>query len=205
MSNAAESAHDTRLLELHREWAQAEQQLGWAMNTIMQSTDKRSQAESYRNFKRVPDPRPFSEALATMQAAVAEGEGYDAKYSWPKYLDRYETTKVAAQAARQAVLDHEDRYTGWTRFWLVTSSPGHVHKSRHCSSCNFKTTYALVPTLSALTEQAAVETFGPAMCSVCFPSAPTGAKISKALAESVGTPQWDKNLAKHQAKNGMAA
>lgn len=195
--------HDTRLLELHREWAQAEAKYAGARNTIQQVTDPRTHAEMYVRGRRVEDPRSFSEALATLEAKIAEGVGYDAKYSWPNYLERYHTSRQAAQDARQAVLNHEANYTGWDRFWLVTSSPGHVHSSRNCQSCKFTTTYALVPFLSAQTEAEAVETFGPAMCSVCFPSAPTGAKISKALADSVGTPQWDKNLAKHQAKNGL--
>lgn len=203
MSNEIE--HDIRLLELHREWADAEWKLGNARGTIQQVTDPRRHGEMYdrRTGKRIPDPRSFSEALATLKAKIEEGEGYDAKYSWPNYLERFEQAKVRNDEARQAVLDHEANYTGWSRFWLVTSSPGHVHSSRNCSSCKITTTYALVPTLSAQTETEAVATFGPAMCSVCFPSAPTGAKISTALANSVGTPDFAKNLAKHQTKNGV--
>jgi hypothetical protein len=63
----------------------------------------------------------------------------------------------------------------WSRYWLVTSSDGHIHSSRHCSSCNKgkqATGFALVPYLSDKTAADAVSDLGPALCTVCFPSAP---------------------------------
>lgn len=80
----------------------------------------------------------------------------------------------------------EKQYTGWSRFFLVTSSPGHIHDSMHCSSCRPTTSYGWLPELSGKSETEAVEAHGPALCSVCFSSAPTemiGGKISKAQAE----------------------
>jgi hypothetical protein len=44
------------------------------------------------------------------------------------------------------------------------------------------------------------------MCSVCFSDAPVATvKVSKALADSVGTPSFDKLLARHQAKIGTTS
>lgn len=196
--------HDIRLLELMQAHAAAAHRLAQCSGTIRSTTDPRSQSELYRNWKPVPDPRPFAEALKTLTDAIEAGVGYDAKYSWPNYLERYNDAAKAETDAVEALILHEQNYTGWDRFWLVMSSPGHVHSSRNCSSCKWTTTYALVPDLSNSSASDAVAMFGAAMCTVCFPSAPTGAKIAKALAESVGTDAFAKNLAKHQAKNGIA-
>jgi hypothetical protein len=61
---------------------------------------------------------------------------------------------------------------GWTRFFLVTSSDGHIHNSTSCSTCRPSTTYSWLPELSGLTEADAVTARGMILCSVCFPSAP---------------------------------
>lgn len=198
--------HDTHLLKLLNAAARAEHTLAGVKNVIVSATDLRPRSESRQYGRPVVDPRTFAQALADFRAAQADrklfASGYQG-YGTYGYPEKYEAAMQALAEAAEAVRQHEANYTGWQRFWLVTSSPGHVHSSRNCSSCKWTTTYALVPDLSASTEAAAVEMFGPAMCSVCFPTAPTGAKIAKALAESVGTEAFAKNLAKHQAKNGI--
>ena len=87
-------------------------------------------------------------------------------------------------------IDSEYQARRWSRFFLVTSSSGHIHSSMCCSTCNKgrkATTFALLPELSGRDEKAAVEKLGPALCSVCFPSAPVefveNAKVDKKLAE----------------------
>ena len=87
-------------------------------------------------------------------------------------------------------IDSEYQVRRWSRFFLVTSSSGHIHSSMCCSTCNKgknATTFALLPELSGKDEKAAVDKLGPALCSVCFPSAPVefleNAKIDKKLAE----------------------
>lgn len=79
----------------------------------------------------------------------------------------------------------EATYTGWSRFFLVTSSTGHIHSSMACSTCRPTTTFGWLPGLSGKTEEDAVAEHGPALCSVCFPSAPvewTAEKITAARA-----------------------
>lgn len=101
---------------------------------------------------------------------------------------------AALDAARQSIAElHakaaplEDVYAEhhWSRFFIVTSSQGHVHSSRHCSTCYDTTEYGWLPNLSGLTEADAVEQEGSILCSVCFPTAPTEwtTGISKAQAE----------------------
>lgn len=74
----------------------------------------------------------------------------------------------------------------WSRFFVVTSSSGHVHATTACRSCRISTTFGWMPEFSGRTEAEAVAELGAALCTVCFPSAPvemTGAKITKARAQ----------------------
>lgn len=91
-------------------------------------------------------------------------------------LEAAKTRLAEAQAAfaelAAALAEHESAYTGWSRFFLVTSSQGHIHSSLQCTTCYPTTTYGWLPTLSGLTEADAVEEQGMILCSVCFPSAP---------------------------------
>jgi hypothetical protein len=101
-------------------------------------------------------------------------------------LQRHEaaTLKLIDLAAQAEAL--EATYTGWSRFFLVTSSSGHVHSSTHCQTCRPTTTYGWLPQLSGKDEATAVAELGPTLCSVCFASAPTewtaGKKITAAQA-----------------------
>lgn len=97
-------------------------------------------------------------------------------------IEAQETLLAELANARFAL---EAKYTGWSRFFLVTSSTGHIHSSMHCSTCRPTTTYGWLPELSGKTEAEAVEAHGPALCSVCFASAPVewvGGKLTKAQA-----------------------
>jgi hypothetical protein len=95
----------------------------------------------------------------------------------------YDEADAAYAAATEAVAAHETGYTGWNRYFLVTSSAGHVHRSMGCSTCKVTTTYAPVVDLSGTTDDEALEALGPTLCTVCFPEAPVGpTKISKAAA-----------------------
>lgn len=101
-------------------------------------------------------------------------------------LSAWNASVEAVRAAYEAITTHEQDYTGWSRFYLVTSSAGHVHSSVGCSTCNHRTTFAPVPSLSGLGEDAAVAELGETLCTVCFPSAPVKpAKITQAQAVSL--------------------
>ena len=93
--------------------------------------------------------------------------------------ERLDEATIAVEEAREAVIAHEENYTGWSRFFLVTSSAGHVHSSMHCSTCTPTTTFAPVVALSGQDEAAAVEMLGSTLCTVCFPSAPVEGKVKK--------------------------
>jgi hypothetical protein len=95
-------------------------------------------------------------------------------------------TREALANVNKTIAALEDLYTGWSRFFLVTSSKGHIHRNMYCHTCRITTRYGWLPELSGQTETEAVDAHGPALCSVCYPSAPVewqGGFITKAAAE----------------------
>lgn len=82
------------------------------------------------------------------------------------------TARLADVEAELDVI--ESFYTGWTRFYIVRNNGGHVHSSVHCSTCFPTTVFGWLTSLSGATETEAVEAMGETMCTVCFPSSPTG-------------------------------
>lgn len=115
--------------------------------------------------------------------------------------------KVAAIREQIAPLDDLYAQHNWSRFFIVTSSSGHIHKSMYCHSCNKGrsfTTFALMPSLSGSTTDAAVARLGAALCSHCFPEAPThqqeqmkiSQRAAQALLETGDEAEFDAVLAK---------
>ncbi len=76
--------------------------------------------------------------------------------------------RVAALHTQARELDARE-YEGWPRFFLVQ----HIHSSNHCSSFRATTRVGWLPDVSGLTEAEAVAQHGAALCTICFPSAPT--------------------------------
>ena len=105
-------------------------------------------------------------------------------------IDKVEPARLAYVDAAAKIEPHEANYTGWTRYFLVTSSAGHVHNGTGCSTCRPSTTFSPVFTLSAATADEAIDELGATLCSVCYPDAPvesTGGKITKAAAKKLAT------------------
>ena len=109
-------------------------------------------------------------------------------------LQRMDEFNEDAEKCRklEVEIDSEYQVRRWSRFFLVTSSSGHIHSSMSCSTCHKgenRTTFALLASLSGQDEKAAVDKLGPALCSVCFPSAPVefveNAVVDKKLAETL--------------------
>jgi hypothetical protein len=88
---------------------------------------------------------------------------------------RLNAAKAARVKAREAIepYNEEFRRRPWLRYYLVTSSIGHVHRERDCSTCYFSTTYAWLVELADCDEAAMVAEYGTKACTVCFPDAPT--------------------------------
>ena len=109
------------------------------------------------------------------EATIADAEPFLTPQQWRDYI----SAKVELIVAQQAIVDHEASYTGWSRFFLVTSSAGHVHSSTSCSSCYMTTTFALLTELSAQSCEDAIAEVGETLCTVCFPDAPIAGKPKK--------------------------
>lgn len=101
-----------------------------------------------------------------------------------KYQSR--DTESAEQQAAEAQLAVEEileettpfeeefsRRGGWTRAFLVTSSSnGHVHSSRGCSTCRLSTEFIWLPEYSGAAEDTIVGDAGERACTTCYPTAP---------------------------------
>lgn len=149
----------------------------------------------YRGRQRVTDmTRPEAEAKCRAIAAEhgPDASDYTLLGSWNlgqlrrslEGLDatRAELVRIEAEMAPLEAVFAEHR---WSRFFLVTSSAGHIHSSMSCSTCRPTTAYGWLPSLSGKSEADAVAEHGPALCSTCFASAPVemvGGKITKAQA-----------------------
>ena len=106
---------------------------------------------------------------------------------------------VAAEKAQAAPLHAEfTRRGGWTRFFLVTNTGGHVHRTTSCSTCYATTQFAWLPEQSGMTEAEVVALAGEAACTVCFPDAPVA---GLARPSRIETPEVKaKRIAAEQAR-----
>jgi hypothetical protein len=127
-----------------------------------------------------------------------------------------EAVKVAAIRQQIAPLDALYAEHKWSRFFIVTSSSGHIHSTMHCHSCNKGrnfTTFALMPSLSGSTVDAAVARLGSALCSHCFPNAPTeyreqtkiSQRAAQALLDTGDEAEFDKVIADQQQRAARKA
>jgi hypothetical protein len=114
----------------------------------------------------------FEEALTVARSDAR----YNEKINGSKYVvDKFAERVAAEKTAYETYKAVEAEYTGWSRFYLVTSSDGHIHSTMSCSTCNNGkdfTEFAWLPELSGLTEADAVAAHGALLCTVCFPNAP---------------------------------
>jgi len=133
------------------------------------------------------DGKDTTYELETVRTFLAEGK-FDARWGEDvkikDALDKYDALVVECKARYAELREWTDKYTGWSRFYLV--SGGHIHASMDCSTCNngkSATNFIWLPQLSGLTEADAVASEGAFLCTVCFPSAPVEFTNGHDLAE----------------------
>lgn len=116
-----------------------------------------------------------------------ESKAIHAAASYRRYAekDSYQAESYRATAAhhdaealdaRHAAEPYETEYVrrgGWSRFFIVNNTGGHVHSSMTCSTCFATTEFSWLPEFSGGTEEDMVASFGEMACTVCFPSAPS--------------------------------
>jgi hypothetical protein len=94
------------------------------------------------------------------------------KYDFDSYREELLEARTEYEAAADDYLATEANYMGWSRFWLVTNTGGHIHSSLNCSTTRPTTSWAWLTELAGRTEDEAVEEYGAILCTVCYPSAP---------------------------------
>ena len=193
---------DTKLAELSGKMNTLEIEASSAFRSLSALTvDKENHQMAMRR-------RTTSEIISQAEALISGEDGSREqnliRSRVTKYLEAFQDASGKLYALRSEALPLEETFEEhrWSRFFLVTSSQGHVHSSMDCSTCFESTQYGWLPTLSGLTEADAVVQEGSILCSVCFPSAPsewtTG--ISKTQAErEAGKEQKAKQKAEKEA------
>jgi hypothetical protein len=81
---------------------------------------------------------------------------------------------LLAEAIEEAE-PYEDEFAargGWSRFYQVSNSNGHVHRSMNCSTCYPTTEFYWHAERSGSTDAEIVDDAGEDACTVCFPDAP---------------------------------
>lgn len=124
---------------------------------------------------------------------------------------RYDADALAAAEQRLAIETSKlnelrSLYTGWSRYYHVTNTGGHIHTSTNCTSCFDTTVYGWRTDLSGLTPEEVVEREAYNACSVCMPIAPA---VQQAARERHNAEQraakQDERQAKKNAKLVRAA
>ena len=201
-------AHDIKTAAAFIELAKADQKVAQATQRIIHAagSQKRLQGkETKRGWGYEDEWLPFDQALGVVEAMAAQSPVNE----HDQMIETYEDAMIAVGTLQNEIEEMEAQYTGWSRFFLVTSSAGHIHRSMHCATCFSSTGYGWLPELSGLTEAEAVEAHGPALCSVCFSSAPiedTGYKITASRAqELVWSPDRDEKIAQREVRDQAKA
>jgi hypothetical protein len=154
------------------------------------------------DYRTDPVPTEFAQArliqLNGLQAEAMFNDGVVGKWGGmpTREAERFTEARIALEDANRDVYECNSEYRSrpWKRYFLVTSSDGHIHSSTECSTCNKgvnATEFALVPYLSGSSADVAVADLGSALCSVCFPDAPVesreqvkiSARVALVLAE----------------------
>ena len=134
----------------------------------------------------------YGEVWAKIEAMVAAGDTTKpfhvaAPRSAAELLDAQTDLETLRRANRREVEPLREEYArrnGWLRYFVVTSSTGHVHSNVYCSHRG-STTYGWMPDYSGAEVDTMIAELGPVMCSKCYPDAPlafTSKKITKAQA-----------------------
>jgi hypothetical protein len=187
--------HDEATAALYFELEQAHQTLEQTKQKIIHAAGPKEilqGAESKRGWGREEVYYDLETALQRCDSAML--------------IDHYTKDLAQINFLYEDIRDAEAQYTGWSRFFLVTSSTGHIHSSMHCDTCYDSTTYGWLPELSGLLEAHAVMAHGEVLCTRCFPNAPTGDTISVAKAATLAwSPDRDEKRAKAEAAHEAKA
>jgi predicted secreted protein len=152
-----------------------------------------------------------AQAEAKVREFIATGDEYSTRSarSIIEMIDEARDFNAQDESAVQVLEAEYENRGRWSRFFLVTSSNGHIHSSMHCSTCGIRTKFAWLPGASGQTEAEAIAErdkldSAALLCTVCFPNAPvkwTEKPADAAVCPGSGT--WD--YPAETARKGYAA
>ena len=90
----------------------------------------------------------------------------------PEVVAEVTALLAPSRIAIDAINDEFNSRGGWSRYFLVCNTGGHVHRTRSCSSCFPTTEFVWLPGASGQDGAGLIAMFGATVCSVCFPEAP---------------------------------
>jgi hypothetical protein len=155
----------------------AEDALESAVISVRRALGQRAQTWGRGASKVTEWPGSKAEAVDQLRAM---GDAYIGGGQYAnKVIARYDAAVAALEAnlAEQRPLNDEfARRGGWTQFFAVEG--GHIHRSRHCSTCNRgqnRTKFGWLVDMSGMDETQALTMLAEqacTLCTVCFPNAP---------------------------------
>lgn len=181
------SKTDTRLAELHYALFNLKDERDRIAVYIMQKAEGIKEPPSTMNWREKAEWRATQEMLARQkflamtpeeQQQVFEQARKEAGYygeQLNKNIERFARMQqeIPPLETERKALNAIYEEKGWQRFFLVTNTNGHVHRSMECSTTYPTTQWAWLPHLSGLTDKEAVDDQGGILCTHCFPEAPS--------------------------------
>lgn len=98
--------------------------------------------------------------------------GASSRADWESTVAAESEKLDAIQNEMNTYNDEFDARGGWSRFFLVTNTGGHVHSSTSCSTCSSDTQFGWLTEHSGKDEAEIIDAAGDRACTVCFPDAP---------------------------------
>lgn len=163
-------ASDAKLSELHELLYRARRGVENQRERLHYAAGDRKQGYGSRAYWRMT----LEEVLLKVEGQTGMGHhGIQVAEALQEY--REGVAQVQGLEERVEVQNREWYEHGqWSRFIVVGG--GHIHNSLGCFTLRWDTRTYWLPELSGETEAEAVEQYGEALCSHCFPSAPTSWK-----------------------------
>ena len=170
-----ESVVDSRLSEIHGDLDDERRKGRQIMDRIHYDMGDRQHYRGKVKYWGMTD----EEALEQLEDSIDQAE-YDSPdehiiQKQVKLLSEWNENEFTQDRLRDDidVLQNEYAQSPWTRFFLVQNNNGHIHKNMSCSKCYPTTQYGWLPSLSGLSTEDAVDSYGSMLCSTCYPDAPT--------------------------------
>lgn len=159
-------ATDTRLSELYQQDFRLRTDIQWEAGNIARMIH----SHGHEREELASKIRFVETTIDTLQPQLSEWGQLQFNDAVKRLKEKFEQRKAVAEERRPLEAIYQQH--GWSRFFLVTNTNGHIHKTMHCHTCFEDTNFNWLPRLSGLTESDAVQQEGEILCTVCFPTAP---------------------------------